>query len=248
MRDDSTHLDCRPVAALLALVAFAGCVIVPASIDPNAFGASKRYAIVTTASLEEIGAGTKTLREVLKGKNPARDAQELLNALTPSIYAALDKSEHFDLVPERYVLRHEAYKAAEPDEARMMMVGFYTADGYKFFKDKHKLGALARELGVDGVLVVGANFGLTRHANSVFADITFGVNAYDQRGQVVWRDTVFSRSDETIGVERGAVAVHDVVPLLTQATDRAAIAMVTKLDEKLASGTSGFHMDPERHR
>jgi hypothetical protein len=103
-------------------------------------------------------------------------------------------------------------------------------------------------MGVDGVLIVGANFGLTRHGNSVYADITFSVNAYDQQGQVVWRDTVFTRSDKTVGVEWGAVAVRDVVPLVNQATGRAANAMVAKLDEKLVSGKSGFHMDPERHR
>ncbi len=146
------------------------------------------------------------------------------------------------------MLNHKAYKAAEPDEAKMMTARFYTAKGYKFFKDKQKLAALAKGLDVDGVLIVAANFGLTRHAGSVFADITFGVNAFDQQGQVVWRDTVFTRSDKAVGVERGAVAVEDVVPLVNQATGRAANVMVAKLDEKLASGKSGFHMDPERHR
>ena len=238
----------RARLAMLAVVAMVGCVIVPASLDPDAFGASKRYAIVTTASLQEIGAGTKTLREVLKGKNPARDAQALLNALTPAIYAALDKSANFDLVPEKVVLNHRAYKAAEPDVARMMGVGFYTAKGYKFIKDKQKLAALAKGLGVDGVLFVGVNFGLTRHAGGVFADVTFGVNAYDRQGRVVWRDTVFTRSNKTVGVVQGAVSVEGVVPLLVQATDRGASAMVAKLGEKLANGTSGFHMDPERHR
>ncbi len=92
MGKEFTHSNGWLLLAMLAGVVLVGCVIVPANLDPNAFGASKRYAIVTTASLQEIGAGTKTLREVLNGKNPARDSQALLNALTPSIYAALDKS------------------------------------------------------------------------------------------------------------------------------------------------------------
>jgi hypothetical protein len=64
----------------------------------------------------------------------------------------------------------------------------------------------------------------------------------------VWKDAVFAQSDHAVGHKGGTVYYEELRPLLLDATQQAATALVAKLDEKFRSGESGGGLDAERLR
>jgi|GEM_PF-2449371 len=234
------------VLAAAALVC--ACVIVPTRLSPDAFGAQKTYAVVTIATNEEIAQGNKKLSELLKGYNPARDSRFLLEEAKPLILERFARSGHFRLLPERQVLGSNAYRAVPAGKAKFMGVGFHVPEGYRFFADKAAFSALARDLGVDGVVFVKLDFDVLLNNAKAFGQANLIVDAFDRDGRVVWKDAVFAQSDRAIGHRRGTVIYEELQPLLIDATGQAAEAVIAKLDEKLHAGGSGLDWDAERRR
>jgi len=237
----------RLLAAALPL-ALAACVIVPTRFEPTAFDDTKTYAVVTIASTEEIAQGNKKFSEWLKGDNPARDSQRMLEEVKPIILKALGRSGHFRLLPERDVIRSAAYRGMPPHEAHYMLTDWHVPAGYRFFIKDEEFAALARGLDVDGVIFVGVNFDVLLKGLSAFGHSYMSVGAFDRDGRTVWKDAVFAQSDRAIGHKGGTVIYEELRPLLLDATDQAAGALLAKLDDKVRSGESGGGLDTERLR
>jgi hypothetical protein len=239
-----------PPAALLlaALLPAAGCVLVPTKFDPTAFDDTKTYAVVTIASTEEIAQGNKKFSEWLKGDNPARDSQRILEEVRPVLIQALGGTGHFRLLPERQVLRSAAYRGMPPHDAHYMGTDMHVPEGYRFFIKDEEFAALAKGLNVDGVIFVGVNFNVLLKGSSAYGHSYVSIGAFDRDGRTVWRDAVFAQSDSAIGHKGGTVYYEELRPLLLDATDQAAGAIVAKLDQKTRSGESGGGFDTERLR
>lgn len=235
-----------PTAA--ALLALAGCVIVPTKFDPTAFDARKTYAVVTIASNHEIGPGNKKFSEWIKGDNPARDSQQILDEVKPTILNAFGKTGHFHLAPEGRVIHSAAYRGMPPHEAHYMMTDWHVPQGYRFFINDDEFAALAQGLNVDGVIFVGVTFDVLLKGSSAYGLSDMSVGAFDRDGKTVWKDAVFAQSDRAIGHKRGDVYYEDLRPLLLDATREAATVLVAKLNQKLSSGESGGGFDTERLR
>jgi len=231
-----------------ALLALAGCVVVPTKFEPTAFDTQKTYAVVTIATHHEIAPGDKKLSEWLKGDNPARDSQQILDEVKPIILAAFGKTGHFRLVPEHRVIRSAAYRGMPPHEAHYMMTDWHVPEGYRFFIKDEEFAALARGLNVDGVIFVGVNFDVLLKGSSAYGLSDMSVGAFDRDGKIVWKDAVFAQSDHAVGHKRGTVYYEELRPLLLDATQQAANALVAKLDQKARSGESGAGLDSERLR
>lgn len=203
------------IAAIVGL-ALSGCarmaITGSADVERAAFGAKKRYAVVSIAAMKTVQ-GEKGLTQMFTSTDniPGANSQPLINALQPKIIGALDSNKHFVLVPEQKVLTSKAYKALAED-ARVFKVMFMSEDinvakNYKYVSDPKKLAQLAKSLGVDGVITVTMGFsvvssksgvsvnGLSLGSKSYSAMATITAMAYDQTGKMVWKDSTVKEAE-----------------------------------------------------
>jgi hypothetical protein len=183
-----------------------------ADVDKAAFGAKKRFAVVSIASMKDFY-GEKGLTQMFKSSDeiPGANTQPLIDTLAPQIVSTLDKSGNFILVPEREVLSSEAYRKV-PEDEKVMKVLFMTKDlnaarNYKYISDPQKYAELARQLDVDGVIGITTNFSLTAGKSYVsVAGLSLGKKkysvmaastaiAYDRDGNVIWEDSTVKQAE-----------------------------------------------------
>ena len=201
------------VVLVLLLTACAPMTITgSADVNKEAFGAQKRFAVVSIASMKDFY-GEKGLTQLFKSTDeiPGANTQPLIDELAPRIVSTLDKSGNFVLVPEQDVLASNAYRNVAADE-QVMKVLFMTKDlnvahNYKYISDPQKYAALARQLDVDGVIGITMNFSLTAGKNFInVAGLSLGkkqystmvsstATAYDRDGNVIWEDATVKMAE-----------------------------------------------------
>lgn len=183
-----------------------------ADVDKKAFGAKKRFAVVSIASLKTFQ-GEQGLTQMFKNNDdiPGTNTQPLINKLNPKIIGALGKSRHFNLLPENTVLTSKAYKNLREDE-RIMKILFMSdpinvANNYKYISDEQKYAKLAKDLGVDGVIGITMNFsissgksgvnvmGLSLGKKSYSAMASITAIAYNKNGEVIWKDSTLKEAE-----------------------------------------------------
>lgn len=183
-----------------------------ADVDKAAFGAKKRFAVVSIASMKDFY-GEKGLTQMFKNTDeiPGANTQPLIDQLAPEIISTLDKSGNFILVPEQEVLSSKAYRNIAEDE-KVAKVLFMTKDlnvarNYKYISEPQKYAELARQLDVDGVIGITSNFSLTAGKNYVsVAGLSLGKKkysvmaastaiAYDREGNVIWKDSTIKQAE-----------------------------------------------------
>lgn len=181
-------------------------------VDKTAFGTKKRFAVVSIASLKTFQ-GERSMADTFKSADEVAGAntQPLINKLNPKIINVLSKSRQFTLVPESRVLTSRAYRSLAEDP-RAVKVLFITADmnvanNYRYFSEPQKYAKLAQELGVDGVIGVTVNFGISSGGGrfsinglsvgkkSYSATATISAVAYNQKGEVIWKDSTIKEAD-----------------------------------------------------
>ncbi len=150
---------------LLGLTAIGGCAGLAPPFEKQAFGPEKNYAVVSIYADKDIEkeGDSETLAgtyKALSGKAAYfYSAEDALNASAPSIRRELASSNHYRLVPQRRVLTDAAYRRVEPDVQAKLAEKRQLASGYKYLWDPQKLGGLARDLDVDGVVTVHVQYG-----------------------------------------------------------------------------------------
>lgn len=213
-------LTCRKTSRLFMAAVLgwllAGCtpMVVTGAPDVNktAFGAKKRFAVVSIASLKTFQ-GERSIADTFKSADEVAGAntQPLINKLNPKIIQALGKSHQFTLVPESRVLTHRAYRnlAEDPRTVKVLFISadMNVANNYRYFSEAEKYATLARDLGVDGVIGVTVNFGISAGGGafsynglslgkkSYSATATISAVAYNQKGEVIWKDSTTKEAD-----------------------------------------------------
>ena len=208
------HIQISGIAVLVLLLSACAPMTITGGADVNkaAFGAKKRFAVVSIASMKDFY-GEKGLTQMFKSTDgiPGANTQPLIDKLAPRIVSTLDKSENFTLVPERQVLSSKAYRNVTEDE-KVAKVLFLTKDlnvahNYKYISDPQKYAALARQLGVDGVIGITMNFSLTAGKSFInVAGLSLGkkkysvmastsATAYDRDGNVIWKDSTVKMAE-----------------------------------------------------
>lgn len=210
------RLNITIIIAVLFMMTMAGCAPVAitgaAKVDQAAFGANKKFAVVSIASIKKFQ-GEKGLSQTFKKVDeiPGASTQPILYAVSPEVITTFKKSGHFSLVPESRVLNSKAYKRAKEDERIQKVLIFkskiITPKKYKYFSDPEKLTQLAKDLKVDGVITVLMSFSirtdkswisvggvtLGKKKYSVIATVT--TIAYDQEGKRIWKDTTIRQAE-----------------------------------------------------
>ena len=183
-----------------------------ADVDKAAFGAKKRFAVVSITSVKDFS-GEKGLTQMFKSTDeiPGANTQPLIDKLAPEIVSTLDESGNFILVPEQDVLSSAAYRSIAEDE-KVTKVMFLSKDmnvahNYKYISDPQKYAELARQLDVDGVIGITMNFSLTAGKSFVnIAGLSMGkksysvmaassATAYDRNGNVIWEDSTIKQAE-----------------------------------------------------
>lgn len=209
----------RIVGLILAIVfglSLAGCatrVITGATdVDRTAFGAKKRFALVSVASHKTFQ-GEKGLTQLFKDTDNIAGAntQPLINSLRPKIVSALGASKNFMLLPVSRVLTTSSYKNLTDDPRVVKVLVFTTeinvANNYKYVSDAEKFAKLARDLKVDGVIGITVNFpvsagsgglgiyGLSFGRKSYSAMAMASAIAYNANGDVIWKDSTTKEAE-----------------------------------------------------
>jgi len=200
----------------LAVMFLAGCapmvITGGADVEKSAFGAKKRFAVVSVASMKTFQ-GEKGLLQVFKNTDeiPGANTQPLINKLKPRIIKALKRDKNIKLITERKVLRSKAYKKLKEDDRKIKIlftsVDMNVAKGYKYFSEPEKYAKLARDLKVDGVIGIYMGFSVASSKGGLSINgITFGSKsyspmasitaiAYDRKGKVIWKDSTIKLAE-----------------------------------------------------
>jgi len=204
--------------ALIAIIGLllSGCAQIAvtgsADVDKAAFGARKKFAVVSIASIKNFKGDQGLGQMFTKNKNiPGMNTQPVINKLDQKIIHTLSSSKYITLLPEHKVLSSRAYRHTAEDD-RTMKVLFMTetmdvANHYKYFSDKEKYARLARELHVDGVIGITMTFiissgkgyvsvmGLSLGKKSYSAEASITAIAYNKKGEVIWKDSTLKEAE-----------------------------------------------------
>lgn len=200
---------------LIGLV-LSGCAPVitgSTEVDKSAFGAKKRFAVVSIQSPKTFR-GEKGWGQMFKKDDEIRgmNTQPLIDALRPKIVGSLQKNKNFSLVPEKTLLSSAAYKNLAEDKREMKVLfsseEINVAKNYKYISDPEKYAKLAKDLGLDGVIGITVALGVGRDqggaigyaglalgAQSYSAMATVMAVAYDKNGKVIWKDITVKMAD-----------------------------------------------------
>jgi hypothetical protein len=175
------------------------------------------------------------------------------------VIKAFRKSKHLTVKSEKRVLNSKAYKNLKADEpvqkVLFMKVELNTAKGYKFISDPQKLSRLAKDLNVDGVIVVGMNFSVS---SGIAGGLGIGVKrfkvvtavsamAYDSNGKLVWKDAIHKSSelaDSQLAViaDVRSVDFKKLKPHAFKAGQEGLNVLVARLDDGLEGKRVGAHV------
>lgn len=206
----------RLVFALIIGLTVSGCaqmaITGAADVDKKSFGAKKKFAVVSIASLKTFQ-GEQGLAQTFtdNDKIPGVNTQPIINKLRPKIIGSLGKTKHFTLLSEDAVLASKAYKSLAEDE-KIMKILFLTepinvANNYKYVTDEQKYAKLAKDLGVDGVIGITMNFSITEGGGKVSvmgislgkksysATASITAMAYNKKGEVIWKDSTLKEAE-----------------------------------------------------
>lgn len=246
---------------IVIVLMFSGCAMIispGAKVDAESLDGTKEIAVVTIM-------GTKTL-QAQKGvlqmfkKVPEQNTQPVLDKLRPEVIRAFRKSKHLTVKSEKRVLNSKAYKNLTADEPVQKVlfkkVELNTAKGYKFINDPKKLSRLAKDLNVDGVIVVGVNFSVSSVTAGGFGvgvkrfKVITGVSAmaYDRNGKLVWKDAVHESSelaDSQLAViaDVRSVDFKKLKPYAFKTGKEGLNVLVARLDDGLEGKRVGSHVE-----
>ncbi|MEO8331205.1 MAG: hypothetical protein ABI479_02130 [Gallionella sp.] len=183
-----------------------------ADVNKKAFGAKKKFAVVSIASTKTFR-GEQGLGQTFTNNDniPGMNTQPLINKLDYKIIRTLDNNKHFTLLPENTVLTSKAYKNVAEDD-RVMKILFMSetmnvANNYKYFSDEKKYAQLAKDLGVDGVIGITMTFSIASGGGKVYlGPLSLGKKsystmasisavAYNKNGEVIWKDSTIKEAE-----------------------------------------------------
>ncbi len=183
-----------------------------ADVDKKYFGAKKKFAVVTIASLKTFQGEQGLAQKFTSNDNiPGVNTQPIINKLRPKIISALGNSKYINLLPEDAVLSSKAYRSFAEDE-KVMKILFLSeqinvATNYKYVSDEQKYAKLAKDLDVDGVIGITMNFsmaegggklnvmGLSVGKKSYSAMASITAVAYNKKGEVIWKDSTMKEAE-----------------------------------------------------
>ncbi len=237
--------------ALSAAAVLAGCGSVGTIYQADAFGTNKTYAVVTVMASEKVGCtdaggnpcngGVFGLVNMAARKDAySTAAGDILESTYPTVLKGL-RAPNLKVAAD--VKGNKVYRSAaeDPQPTGALRQQHTVAKGYKHFSDEN-LGKMARELKVDGVIVLTLSYTAARSGVTVAgvggghkAQTMVMARAVDKEGKNVWFDYAQAQSEASVSTGIGAVDFPKLRPLFVDSSDKA----VRKLMDSFATRTSG---------
>ncbi len=215
------------IALALCALMLSGCTMAltgSTKVQQDSFGEKKKFAVVTIAAGKHFSGEQGFFQMFKKNENiEGIDTQPVIDQLMPVIRAKFAQTGYYTSVPMKSIVNSKAYWDLQEDErARKLLFtksDVNVADGYKYFSDPQKLGLLAREMKVDGVICVMMDFSVMTMKTSLYVPVgTFGrkayaaqanisVIAYDTEGNVLWKDSTMKQAEPG---DKKAIVVLDL--------------------------------------
>lgn len=237
--------------ASVAFLFSTGFMISPFKVKSNAFGANKTYAVVSIMATSKITTDSQTggIAGLIKGASKkhsfSKDSSKVFAESVPILMEQFESSKSFQLLGKKSVLQNPSYQAMEPDKPKKWFgVKMVPAEGYKYFKDKKKIKQLAKEMGVDGIMIIavsynvaftGANISGLAGVGKEKGMATVSVYAVDKTGQVVWKHAAQGKGKKGNLSSGGAANFDKLHSGLLEASRRAAEKLIKKLDKKVGT-------------
>ncbi len=212
--------------------------------ERDAFGQDRVYALVTVFSPRHVEGGeTTTVAGVLRGGKYYFDAAPALNRSIRGIERAFATPRSYRLMPPARVRAHPAYRAVAADPVPGRPPAVVVAPGYKFIVNDDKLARLARDLGVDGVIVARLNLRYKFYGHKLVGIAATGkthpvvevdLRFVDRNARTVWQfkeKKVWNTGAKS--VDEGAVPER-MYPLFAQAIPESIKAVLQRLDSRVA--------------
>jgi hypothetical protein len=235
---------------LSAAAVLAGCGSIGTVYQPGAFGSDKTYAVVTVMATEKVGCtdfggnpcngGVFGLVNMAARKDAySIAAGDILENTYPTVLKGL-RAPNLKVAAD--VKGNKVYRAAAEDAqpTGALRQQHTVAKGYKHFSDEN-LGKMARELKVDGVIVLTLSYTAAKSGVTVAgvggghkAQTMVMARAVDKEGKNVWFDYAQGQSDTGVSTGIGAVDFPKLRPLFVDSSDKA----IKKLMENFSSKTN----------
>jgi hypothetical protein len=218
------------------------------TLDTAALQPNKRYAVVSfyydaniLPTLGHYGRPVKIVDEKGKHLNTEADVRRIADAFAEKFLPAFAKSVPFKVIYGSQILRHGAYAKAAP-QGSPSIVAFKAipATGYHVFQmgDFDNIGQLARDLNVDGVLVIYHHFAASSSDNDLSnanPGVISVIGAFDREGKTVLQDYTSYTSRATVRSKPGHVDIGGVTKVLAADGDEVGRNLAKYITSKLSA-------------
>lgn len=170
---------------------------------------------------------------LVKGKDMKEAMAETLNTTKtlidkadPKIYDEIAKVGFFNVLDKSTVTGSGVYANAK--ESKMADMQTKEATGYKVlnYRNDNILEALSQDLGIDGFCFMDVQFYKDMNTgigkNGTMKGVVYIIlTIVDEKNKIMWQDTRYQRSDETIAILNGLYDSDELNNLLEQACGKA---------------------------
>ncbi len=218
------------------------------TLDPAALQPHRRYAVVSfyydaniLPTLGHFGKPVKVVDEKGKQIDTEPEVRRIADAYVERFLPAFAKAAPFKVVHGAQVLRHSAYAKAAPRDTRSV-IAFkgIPANGYHVYQmgDFDNIGRLARDLNVDGVLVIYHHFAMSSHdgdLSNANPGVISVIGAFDRDGRKVLQDYTTYTCRTTIRAKPDRVDVGGVTKVLVAEGEDAGRNLAKYISGKLSA-------------
>lgn len=232
---------------LLLIPIMTGCMgMGSAVVKPAAFAGNKTFALASISAMPiieapaaGIGIGISDALSAASNSEISHKADKIFDETEGQVASKLSHTGKFKLMSGSRVIRNRGYRRLKPDDNEGRLV----AKGYTYINTPEKAARLAKSLGVDGVITVNFHFTMINGGGFGIGPLTvtsrhgatgIEVTAYNKEGVVIWKDNVYTKSDDGY-TEPGTVTfnMEKLYPLLQASTATSFDEMVKRFKEKL---------------
>ena len=230
------------IALLVASFALSGCAGMNSKLNKESFAANKKPRMAIMHVIGRVDGLTMSDEE----------EQQLFNGAARIVEKELAKSKHFTLVKRKHVAKSRAYKAIKAQPPKFGIFSLELAKGYKYFdikEEKENMAKLAKELKLDGVMIVNLTFNRSNGGFSLggflpipipitvgksYGELSYAVHAMDPKTfDVIWGEVAKESTEEGVTTVMGVGKFSDLQPKLLNLTRNVSVKLIHDLDENL---------------
>lgn len=230
------------ITLLVASFVLSGCAGMNSKLDKKSFTGNKKPRMAIMHVIGRVDGLTMSDEE----------EQQLFNGAAKIVEKELAKSKHFTLVKRKKVTKSRAYKAIKAQPPKYGIFSLELAKGYKYFdikEEKKNMARLAKELKLDGVMIVNLTFNRSNggfslsgflpvpipvSAGKSYGELSYAVHAMNPKTfDVIWGEVLKESTEEGVTTVMGVGKFAELQPKLLNLTRNVSVKLIHDLSENL---------------